>query len=120
MNDASPLNPLLYFAMWTSQKAYLPCAFHTVVGFQRVLNSLCTIPTISKHQVAMVLAFGLMIRDIMFVVQIEPDQCPPGVPKWVASSPLTVQDLEALLKMAPVLTRLNECELVGCYSIIGS
>src|SRR5882724_11073958 len=53
-------------------------------------------------------AFRLMIRDIICAVQIEPDQCPPGMPKWVALSPLTVQDLEALLKMAPVLTRLNE------------
>jgi len=94
--------------MWTSQKVYLPRAFHTVEGFQRVLNSLWTTPTTSKHQVAMVLAFGLMIRDIMCVVQIEPDQCPPGLPKWVVSSPPTVQNLEALLNMVPVLTRLNE------------
>jgi len=60
------------------------------------------------HQVAMVLALGLIIRDIMCVVEIEPDQCPPGMPEWVASSALTVQDVEALLKMVPVLTRLNE------------
>jgi len=108
MNDTSPFNPMLDFAMWTYQEAYLPPAFHTAMGFQKVLNCVCTPPTTSKHQVAMVLAFGLMIRDIMCAVQIEPDQCPPGMPKWVALSPLTVQDLEALLKMAPVLTRLNE------------
>jgi len=58
--------------------------------------------------VAMVLALGLMIRDIMCVVEIEPNQCPEGVPDWVASSPLTVKDVEALLKMAPVFTTLNE------------
>ena len=66
-----------------------------------------TLPTTSKHQVAMVLAFRLMIRDIMCAVQIEPDQCPPGVPEWVASSQLTVKHLEALLKMVPTLTTLS-------------
>src|SRR5882724_10519550 len=108
MNDTSPFNPLLDFAMWTYQEAYLPPAFHTAMGFQKFLNCVCTLPTISKHQVAMVLAFEFMIRDIMCAVQIEPNQFPPGMPTWVALSPLTVQDLEALLKMAPVLTRLNE------------
>jgi len=108
MNDTSPFNPLLEFAMWTSQEAYLPPAFHTQMGFQKVLNSLCIPPTSAKHQVTMVLALGLMIQDIMCAVEIEPDQCPPGVPEWVASSQLTVKHLEALLKMAPTLTTLSE------------
>jgi len=44
----------------------------------------------------------------MCVVEIEPYQFPEGVPDWVASSPLMFKDVEALLKMAPVLTTLNE------------
>src|SRR5882724_1180241 len=108
MNDTSPFNPLLEFAMWTSQEAYLPPAFHTTMGFQKVLNSLRIAPTSAKHQVNMVLALGLMIQDIMHAVEIEPDQCPPGVPEWVASSQLTVKHLEELLKVAPTLTTLNE------------
>jgi len=44
----------------------------------------------------------------MHAVEIELDQCPPGVPKWVASSELTVKHLEELLEKAPVITRLNE------------
>ena len=43
-----------------------------------------------------------------FTLKIEPDQCLPGVPKWVALLQLTVKHLEALLKMAPTLTTLNE------------
>src|SRR5882672_7333917 len=39
------------------------------------------------------------------------------VPKYVASSELTVKDLEALLKMAPVLTRLNERQAYQLLSI---
>src|SRR5882724_4347969 len=108
MNDTLPFNPLLEFAIWTSQEAYLPPAFHTQMGFQKVLNSLCIPPTTAKHQVTMVLALGLMIQDIMCAVEIEPDQCPPGVPEWVASSQLTVKHLEALLKMVPTLTTLSE------------
>jgi len=38
MNDTSPFNPLLDFAMWTYQEAYLPPAFHTAMGFQKVIN----------------------------------------------------------------------------------
>jgi len=49
-----------------------------------------------------------MIRDIMHAVEIELDQCPPGVPEWVASSELTLKHLEALLEIVPVITRLNE------------
>jgi len=56
----------------------------------------------------MVHALGLMNQDIMRVVEIKPDQCPPGVPEWVASSQLTVKHLEALLKMVPTLTTLSE------------
>ena len=44
----------------------------------------------------------------MHVVEIELDQCPPGVPKWAASSELTVKHFEELLEMVPVITRLNE------------
>src|SRR5882724_12654776 len=103
------VNPLLEFAMWTSQEAYMPPAFHTQMGFQKVLNSLRIPPTSDKHQVTMVLALGLMIQDIMRAVEIEPDQFPPGVPEWVTLSQLTVKHLEALLKMAPsTLTTLNE------------
>jgi len=96
------------FTMWTSQEAYLPAAFHTQKGFKKVINSLWTPPTTGTHQVAMVLALGLMIQDMMCVVEIEPDQCPPGVLKWVASSVLTVKHLDPLLEMGPVLKRLNE------------
>jgi len=117
MNNTSPLDPLLDFAMWTSQKAYLPPACHTQWGFQKVFRSLCTPPTTGPHQVATVLALGLMIRDIMQAVEIEPDQCPLGVPQYVASSELTVKDLEALLKMVPVLTRLNERQAYQLLSI---
>jgi len=78
-------------------------------GISKVLDSLRIAPTSAKHQVTMVLVLGLMIQDIMHAVEIEPDQCPPGVPEWVASSQLTVKHLEALLKMAPsTLTTLNE------------
>ena len=42
MNDTSPFNPLLDFAMWTYQEAYLPPAFHTAMGIQKVLNCVCT------------------------------------------------------------------------------
>jgi len=108
INYTSPFHKSLDFAMWTSQKPYLPLAFHTELGFKKVITRLCTPPTTGPHQVAMVLALGLIIRDIMCAVEIEPDQCPPGVPEWVASSTLTVQDVEALLEMVPVLTRLNE------------
>src|SRR5467141_187104 len=101
MNNTSPLDPLLDFAMWTSQMAYMPPACHTQWGFQKVFRNLCTPPTTGPHQVATVLVLGLMIQDIMQVVEIEPDQCPLGVPKYVASSELTVKDLEALLKMVP-------------------
>src|SRR5882724_9583732 len=58
------------------------------MGFQKVLDSLRIAPTSEKHQVTMVLALGLMIQDIMCAVEIEPDQCPPGVPEWVALSQL--------------------------------
>ena len=88
-------------------KPYLPATFHTESGFQDVINNLDTPPN-GPHQVAIVLVLGLMIQDIMHVVEIEPDQCPPGVPKWVASSELTVKHLEELLEMVPVITRLNE------------
>jgi len=107
MNNTSPLYPSLDFATWTYLEPYLPATFHTESGFQEVINSLDTPPN-GPHQVAMVLALGLMIQDIMHVVEIEPDQCPPGVPKWVASSELTVKHLEELLQMEPVITRLNE------------
>ena len=56
----------------------------------------------------MVLVLALMIQDIMHAVEIELDQCPPGILKWVASSELTVKHLEELLEMVPVITRLNE------------
>jgi len=107
MNDTLPLDPLLDFAMWTSQEAYLPPAFHAKWGFKKFINSLHTPPTNGQHQVAMVLALGLMIRDIMWAVEIEPDQFPEGAPEYVTSSELTVKDLEALLKAVPVLTRFN-------------
>src|SRR5882724_11117177 len=108
MNDTLHFNPFLEFAMWTSQEGYLPPAFHTQKGFQKVLNSLRIPPTFAKHQVTMVLALGLMIQDIMHAVEIEPDQCLPGVSEWAASSQLTVKHLEALLKMVPTLTTLSE------------
>ena len=107
MNNTLPLYPSLDFTTWTYPEPYLPATIHTESGFQEVINSLDTPPN-GPHQVAMVLALGLMIQDIMHVVEIESDQCPPGVPKWVASSELTVKHLEELLEMVPVITRLNE------------
>lgn len=105
MNDTS--HPSLDFATWSYPEAYLPATFHTESTFQEVIDSLRTAPD-GPHPVTMVLALGLMIRDIMHAVEIEPDQCPPGVPKWVASSDLTVNHLGPLLEMAPVITSLNE------------
>src|SRR5882724_931797 len=107
MNNTSPLYPSLDFSTWTYLEPYLPATFHTESGFQEVINSLDTPPN-GSHQVAMVLALGLMIQDIMHAVEISLDQGPPGLPKWVVSSELTVQHLEELLQMAPVITRLNE------------
>ena len=59
MNDTSPLYPSLDFATWTYPEPYLPATFHTESGFQEVINSLDTPPN-GPHQVAMVLALGLM------------------------------------------------------------
>ena len=55
----------------------------------------------------MVLGLGLMICDIMCGLEIELGECPPGVPEYVALSPLMVQDVEALCKTVPELTPLN-------------
>ena len=67
-----------------------------------------SIPVENPKQVGMVLGMGLMIRDIMGVLQIEPGEYPPGVPAWVITSPLnTIEFVNVLLENAPVLERLN-------------
>jgi hypothetical protein len=91
---------------WGSSLAYLPQAFHTNQGFRKYAECVRP-PTNAREQVGMVLGLGLMIRDIMCGLEIEPGECPAGVPEYVALSPLLVQDVEALLETAPELTPLN-------------
>ena len=61
-----------------------------------------------RQQAGMVLGMGLMIRDIMCMLQIEPGEYPSRVPAWVAASLLTtVKSVNVLPENAPVLERLN-------------
>ena len=93
---------------WTFAQVHLPEAFHSDQGFQYTITSLKTPPMNVRQQVGMVLGMGLMIRDIMGALQIEPGKYPPVVPAWVITSPLnTVEFVNVLLENAPVLERLN-------------
>jgi len=67
-----------------------------------------------KHQVPWFL-HSLMIRDIMCAVQIEPTSVLQGC--QMVALPTHVQDLKHCSD-GPVLTRLNESELVGCILLL--
>ena len=106
MHDESPLAPLPHWASWTSKDPYRPESFHSKPGFALTKNRLHVPPTNIQQQVCMVLGIGLSLRDIMQAVEIEPDETPSSRPQWLAQSPLTVADAEALLANAPALQKL--------------
>lgn len=99
MRDIPGMPP---WASWSYGQEYLPPSFHTIEGFEKYIHGISKIPGPDNPlPVALVLAYGLAIRDVnrAHFAMPDPDEpAPANMPAHVVSSPLSLEHLPIIME----------------------